>query len=414
MMQTSKYFFIFFLLICSITCGTNSSCARSNITNLLEPLGNPYTQYYPKQSNTYARNIWDMRWFKGKLYLGAGNSSNYGPSPNAGPAPIIAYDPETDSFTMAFTTSDEQVDTFFLFNNALYVPGHDPQESWNLGNLYKTTNGEVWLKKRTIPHAIHTYCLQFLGNTLFAGLGTQKGAAIATSENFGDSWKLSRFKQIGRFYNFLKVNKQLFAISTLMDQKTRLAFSPDSNNTISEVVEYLDNGKFKSRPDITKKQLFPDTVLDKSKICKIVHSHSIKEQSIYIGATIHNDHQFIPFGLYTVESLKRDAIKTRRVNLPKNAIPWDIYSSGEYVYVLTNEEKNKRTETTILRSNNLTDWEELFYFESPTLTRSFAYYQGTFYFSFGSEIKDMRHWKKEKLSNQTGEILKFAIFSVPP
>jgi hypothetical protein len=48
-------------------------------------LGNPFSK------DAYARNVWDMQVYEESIYLGHGNSSNYGPSANAGPVDVIKY-----------------------------------------------------------------------------------------------------------------------------------------------------------------------------------------------------------------------------------------------------------------------------------------------------------------------------------
>lgn len=63
-------------------------------------------------------------------------------------------------------------------------------------------------------------------------------------------------------------------------------------------------------------------------------------------------------------------------------------------------------EVSVLRSNNLEEWEELFYFISPALVRSFALLENNFYFSIGSEIANPRFWNQNELKAETGDILK--------
>lgn len=403
------------ILVCIIflftilNCYTVELCAaRNNVTQQFEYIGNPYSAHRKYKENIYARNIWDMIAFQGKLYLGAGNSSNFGPSPNAGPVPVISYTPATNSFETVFTTSEEQIDIFYIFDNKLYIPGHDPREGWEFGNLYLSGDGRQWKKKRTIPKAIHTYCLHSFKGKLFAGLGTAKAAAIAVSENPGDSWDLSLFKQAGRFNQFLVVDNRLYAVGTLFPPEFLKSFEAENKYTLTQVVEYLDSGHFARRDDLTSKQLFPDTTLDKKQLrfYTIIRPQNIAQKAIYIGSYQHNDHQAIPFGLYLTDTLSKNATSVRRIALPDNAVPWDTYKSGNDVYVLTNRPIGQKMEVSVLRSTDLEHWEELFYFESPLLVRSFALLQGAFYFSLGSEIENPWQWKADELKEQTGDILK--------
>ena len=405
--MSKKIFLIVFCLF-FLTDFSPAIChARNKVDAFLEYLGNPYLKYYPNNNKIYARNIWDMVGFRGKLYLGAGNSSNYGPSPNAGPVPIIAYAPPTNSFTTVFVTSEEQVDAFYVIENQLLVPGHDPRESWEYGNLYLSTDGVNWQKKRTIPNAVHTYCLYFYDNKLFAGLGTPKGASVAISENMGDSWQTSLFQQIGRFYDLPVVAGRLYAVGAIQDNAARLAFEAQIGRQIDEIFEYGEKGIFSTRRDITSRELFPDTALAKNRVYKIIKSITFKNKAIYLGCYIHNDHQYIPFGLYIADSLSPQHIAVQKIVLPDNTLPWDTFLSQGYIYVLLNRPlPDGTTEVSVLRSNDLKRWNELFYFSAPTMVRSFALLKGFFYFSLGCEVADPSSWKPEDLSPETGEIFR--------
>jgi hypothetical protein len=383
------------------------------MTEHIQYVGNPYAEHYKDQRYIYARNIWDMIEFKGKIYFGGGNSSNLGPATNAGPVPIISYDPQTDSFATAFLTSEEQVDVFYIFNNALYVPGNDPKESWELGNLYKTVNGNVWLKKRTIPQGVHTLCLTFFDDLLFAGLGTAKGGAIAISKDYGDSWELHKYTGALRFYEFLNIGNRLYATGTIISNDFLKSYSRSDKIETVQVVEYTGQNTMIPRQDLDSDTLFPNTSLNESfPFCRITRSQNLGDKILYIGAHLHNDMQSTPFGLYVATSLDQKSISVEKILTNHNGKAWDTYKSANYVYVLTNKETEGKVETAVFRSNNLTEWEELFYFESTQIARSFTFYEGTFYFSLGCEIKNPQKWKAEELGEKTGGIIKLDLYSI--
>ncbi len=89
----------------------------------VEFLGNPYRKIYKSDAYVYARNIWDMQVFAGRVFLGAGNSSNKGPAPNAGRVPVYSFNPYNDTFQKEYTVAEEQVDRFRVINEKLYIPG---------------------------------------------------------------------------------------------------------------------------------------------------------------------------------------------------------------------------------------------------------------------------------------------------
>lgn len=75
-------------------------------------LGNPAAWRYSDCHQAQARNPWDLIAHEGRLYIGLGDSSNEGPSPNAGPVSILAYDPASRRFTQETVLPEEQVDRF--------------------------------------------------------------------------------------------------------------------------------------------------------------------------------------------------------------------------------------------------------------------------------------------------------------
>jgi hypothetical protein len=115
----------------------------ADVTPHIERLGNPGKLTYPSDEKTFARNVWDLKAFAGRLYIGLGNRANSGPAPNAGPVDIWHFAPESGRFVKEWTAPDEQVESFRIIDGQLVVPGNDPMESWEFGNFYvsKRTDG---------------------------------------------------------------------------------------------------------------------------------------------------------------------------------------------------------------------------------------------------------------------------------
>ena len=111
---------------------------NNDVTADVELLGNPFIDRYADR--IYARNVWDIQAFNGIVYLGSGNSSNEGPDRNAGPVDVWHFDPDRNAFVNEFTVDEEQIDIFRIIDGKLYIPGHDPLESWQLGNFYVLQN----------------------------------------------------------------------------------------------------------------------------------------------------------------------------------------------------------------------------------------------------------------------------------
>ena len=192
-------------------CGVSPITERYSLPAQVEILGSPFSRKYAQGESVYARNPWDLHAYAGRIYVGAGNSSNMGPAPNAGPVPILCFDPSINGFVKEGTVRDEQIDLFRAFDSQLFIPGHDPRwpDGWKWGNLYQLKENGKWKKYRTIPNALHVYDLAQHKGKLFAALGTADVDALAMSPDMGRSWKQIT-NEHHRIYALLKLEDDLY------------------------------------------------------------------------------------------------------------------------------------------------------------------------------------------------------------
>lgn len=387
-----------------------ANAQRLDVTDKVEYIGTPFLNRYPSESKLYARNVWDMIAFNGKLYLGAGNSSNYGPSTGAGPVPIICYDPESNSFETVFTVDEDQVDVFYNFDNKLYIPGHDPRESWEFGNFYSFSPNGGWQKYRNIPNGIHTYSLVSFGNKLFAGLATKNKTSIAISDDGGVTWQPQPLESY-RIYDFLVVKNKLYATGTFFPAAFEELIANSNISIDISCYEYTSSAGFSPRSDLRKSDLFfANSQLPKENTrFKGIRRVFFKEQTLFIGAEIHNDHQSLPFGVFAASSLEPDNISIEKIPIPASTTPWDILQYGESVYILLEHHDKNPKEISVIQSSDLKTWNELLYFQMTTFARSFALLNNTLYFSAGGEVSDPALWESSEISPDTGKLYKVVI-----
>jgi hypothetical protein len=175
-----------------------------------EEIGSPNRERFPKDNaaDSYARNVWDLHLYNGRIYIGCGDwNDNRGPidiwslGPSTNPRlpvmPTTAGQPQAAgiAFLKEFTVDEESVDGFRDYDGELYVPGTDSRESWALGNLY-IKSGDKWTKRRTVPGGIHLFDAAKFKGKLFVTVGsvTKDGeglAALYESEDDGATWRLS-------------------------------------------------------------------------------------------------------------------------------------------------------------------------------------------------------------------------------
>jgi hypothetical protein len=353
-----------------------------DVTEQVELLGQPF------QKPTYARNVWDMQVYQGRIYLGHGNSSNFQPSPNAGPIPVIYYEPDTGQFVEEYTVDEEQIDIFRVIDGQLFIPGHDPRGSSN-GNFYYL-NESSWTKVSTIPGVYHTYDIASFDGKLFTANGTTQPNSIQVSSDEGDTWQVA-LAATGRVRQFFEFQGKLYAMKWIRN----------TNQSTKNGIDVYNGTQFVNA-NTAGSAMLPDY---DEYLGLMVRINQFQEQLVYIGSLYGvNDHQWAPTGLYVAPELNQ----ARRVTLPEpEALPYDILIRDDTIYVLAAVQQPSGGYTILVyTSNDLDTWQELFRFSASTFARSFEEYQGSFYFGLGSHT--------EPLAAETGTILRFTPASSDP
>lgn len=396
----------------------SETASYGDVTDQIELLGNPYEHLYPDYhpEMIYARNIWDMQAFDGRIYVGAGNSANSGPAVNAGPLPIMYLDPQTRLFATELVVDDEQIDLYQIIDGRLVIPGHDPTESWKWGNFYRLED-DGWKKYRNIPNGIHNYSMISHDGRFFAGLGTEDGAAVAVSEDDGESWVNHPAPGNPRVYALFRCQDQLFSAGMFVqwDEANLERLEPEQRNDLLErygaAMAEWRHGEWIHRPDLTIPIMFPAPVEDGwgQIFAKIVKPADFNGTPVYIGGRVHNGHQFLPLGLFAAESLAEGKVRVNHLTaVSDSGEPWDLFVRDDHLFVLTaHRQANGTYRVAVLQTPDLANWTEVLHFDAPTFARSFETLDGAFFFGLGCEVENPRDWREEKLVKETGQILVF-------
>ena len=410
-------------LACAFLAMASMTPAAGAEPTALERVGNPFASQWP--DDPYARNIWTMRAFEGSLYLGAGNSSNVGPSQNAGPVPVVAFDGE--AFATAFTADDEQVTVFYADGDVLAVPGHDAREDWSFGNIYRG-RADDWRKLRTVPRGLHVYDLRrFAGRLVAAGGAYGQPFDAWFSDDDGESWRPAALSPnpafaspeapggayqrlvggglYGRCYTLFEIGASLFASCNAPLAPAGTKPPEDRTPPIATLFRY--DGKEGFEPlafqpmslPADRRETFVEAGVDlfpglsfpaddpRRHAPRVERATAIGETTLYIGAWPHNDHQWVPFGLF----LARAPHDARRVRMPAGFAPYDILAAENAVYVLANKAAGERGfKMSVLKATApaLTRWTPVLTVETPALARSFAILGDYLYFGLGTEISE--------------------------
>jgi len=309
--------------------------------NSFKFVANPYKEYYYKEKNRYARNIWDMQLYKSKIYIGGGNSSNSLPSPNAGRVPLYSIS-KNDTIQYEYKVAEEQINLFKIYDDTLYIPGHDATQKWEYGNFYELKNNK-WIKYRTIPNALHVYDLVKQGNRIYVALGLiyYKGSILYSEDK--KHWKVyKRYKH--RVYSLASLNNHIIAGNDLVKANY-----------------------------------------------KAIRLKKLQNSLFFISAKLFNDHQSIPVDFCKAE-YKNKKIITTKIATPKNFLPYDILIRKNSIYLLLNRKYKDYYEIKVIKYNykNLSQFTTVISFRYESFARSFEKRDGYFYFGIGCDTKNIQ------------------------
>ena len=362
----------------------------------LRVIGNPASMWYQDCQRSFARNPWDLAAFEGRIFIGLGDANNQGPSANAGPVPVYAYDPRTDRVLQETTLPEEQLDRFYRHNDQLWIPGDDPRQSWDWGNLYQRSASGDWRQLRTLPNTIHAYALTWQQDQLFAGVSITEavpkgisnqrfGSAVAVSSDGGKHWDLIRLGG-WRIFDFLTVQGRLYAtdifpgpdIQRWLDREQRQDFH-------SPVYEYDGVSAFQRRTDLTAAQLFPNTPEASARAALIQGALPWQDATLYLGLTSRAEDGAPIRGAYLARDFTPGAIDVERLPLPDNALAMDVrVDDGAMQILFAQALADQRWQSTLWTSRDARTWTEVLSFSAAAPARAVEALGGDWYFGLGS------------------------------
>ena len=336
---------IIFVLIIS-GCGDESTLTthEKNMGLTLStavPIADPYRQTYPKDdaNDNYARSIWDMQAYDGRVYIGSGDLVY-----NRGPVQVWSFTESGGAvdFQKEILVDEEEVARFRVSGGKLLIPGLDSKESWDWGNFYYKENG-AWTKKRTVPNGLHVWDVAVLGDELFASVTTQAGYSTLRSKDFGNTWSV------------LGPPPAATGIMASVDDK--LFIFTWMKLYVLQGGQVSDFQRIHANPDRTE---------------------SFKGGALYANSSI--------CPLSPLYYLPNPAAIEQKIHFGPSSVV-DVIVNGNTVYVLTAEQKQGRKQYAgrIFSSSDLANWNKEAEFAVSAMPLSFEMLNGTFYVGLGSD-----------------------------
>ena len=335
-------------------CGQGGEAAVSGISAPAEVVGTPF-----RHTSPYARNVWDMQRFGGRIYLSHGDEIG-----NRGPAEIWSLDPANGRLARDFVTDEEEVESFRVIDGELYAPGLDPRAGWSMGTFYRLERSG-WVRHRTIPRAVHTFDLASRAGTLFAATGGRGRAGEPTllaSADRGRTWTPAA-DQWQRIYTLFEIGGELYAAPKLR-----------TDGDSSRAVLRYDGTRFRST-GVTGATLLPGLPDTAGRMLRPVVYRNALVYVVAAGAI-----NWKPAGLAVLRSLD----DVRAVPFPDpGAAPYDLLVRGDTLFALASTPADSGYVVRVYATADLEAWHELFRFRSPAFARSFEEADGDFYIGLG-------------------------------
>jgi predicted RNA-binding Zn-ribbon protein involved in translation (DUF1610 family) len=342
-------------------------------------VGNPFRKRFPDgtkvsdKPSAFARNVWDMIYYEGRIYLGSGDYWN-----NSGPTDIYSFVPGQNQFTLDYSAPDEMVSKFYIFEGKLVVPGNDPQESWEFGNIYIKEAGR-WRKVRTIPNGLHCFQLAYADGNLLAAISTEHQPKLLRSRDWGKTWEPVVFKSFPT--TLFTMDNQLCAF--------------DRWNSLCR----YENGILYSEMSMPQRALLQEDRLARTYPgWQCAHAEPFANGLLLSTASLVLNLQYGPYPLLFMRPGDPEPYV---LDFFQDKIVIDTCVSGGVFYALCTRKAGDGFENAIYATRDVKTWQCCATFKTPSFARSFVEAKGDFYVSIGS-----RGFTSEVLPNSTGDILR--------
>ena len=392
--QPSRFKFLF-------ECPEGETQCSQQITTLssyqFRVLGNPAAHRYPQPEQWPARTPWDLFISDNRLYVGLGDASNEGLTPNAGPVPIIAYDLARNAFIEEAVLPEEQIDRFYKIENQLMIPGEDSRESWDWGSLYVQQSNRHWQQRRKIPRFIHVHALTFFKGRLYAGgnvpdaipkgIGAQRhGSAVASSSDLGVHWRPT---DLGgwRVSEFLQVKGNLYAVDAFAGPSFQAWLNKQGRQSFySAIYELDDTSQWIRRTDLNAEIMLPDTPLAGQRMAVIDRSVFWKDTTFYIAAFTTQPGELAIRVAYQANNLHSGHVSVSRLPFTDDTQVWDVAADDTHIWISTaTNGMNGRWLNQLHKSTDGHHWQTVLAFEAPTYGHSFALNGKNIYWGLAGE-----------------------------
>jgi hypothetical protein len=316
------------------------ACSRPHS---LEVVGDPLGDWRSEPDQAYARSLWALQPWHGKLYLGYGDAVT-----NTGPTQVIAFDPATSKFETETTLDEEAIFTYRVIGDRMFVPGADAIDDRDGAIYIRDRSG--WTT-RPLEQAAHVNDVARSGDKLCVALqGRIVGSEVRCSHDDGATWESHalagwRASSLFTLGGHLYVSSYGGGVAMVGGSSVRLAI-----------------------PGATDAD---DVIMRRPTACG--------DDVVFMAARAHGQIRRTDLGVFRASAGAAAGIEVSPIAI--DGTPANIFASSNACYVLTN---TSTTSVAIYESRDGgATWAQRQTFAVPALATSAALMDGYFYVGLG-------------------------------
>jgi hypothetical protein len=330
-----------------------AACKPDASASPIDGVGDPLGDWRTSPSEAFARNLWDLQDFRGRLYLGYGDAIV-----NTGPTQVLAFDPASQAFTQDTVVNEEAISSLRVFGDRLYVPGPDAVESPD-GALY-VRDATGWTTI-TLPGVVHACDVLVHGDELCVAVQDDfNGGAVRCSHDDGATWSTYR---TGGFRSV-----SLFELGDALYVSSHDVGVQRIDGRVAPVNFELEG--IEPRADVL--------------VTRAVHCGG---ELVFIAkqVTYSRPPDVQVFGLFHTPDIATSTIAAKHVAM--RGTPADLFARDGLCYAVTNQPKDAGGyDVAIERSKDGRSWHRSATFASDAMVRSAELMDGHFYLGTGCEL----------------------------
>ncbi|MGF1531447.1 MAG: cadherin repeat domain-containing protein [Puniceicoccaceae bacterium] len=395
---------------------------HGDVTDSIQRIGNPHVG---TNLSGRARSNWDLQWFDGRLYLGAGNTTT-----NPGSNRVWSFSPTTGLFTNELLANTEAIENYRVIDGRLYLPAADPASGDSQKFYYRDPGGE-WVSVSGGPNMAHIRDLAKVGDNQLFMVGNSRNPStqiglVTSTLNGGELKRPSQlsppfFGDFGYgsdsfFYSVINYNGLTIATNGYFDFGNRFLYDFSAKGFTDKLINGIgiydattDSYSSLAEATVNSRDDFIETsdFLPISKpvalpgngdeyLARFFASASVGNRLVYslraYSLTSYNNYYTryyqATLGAYVKTQLQGEPIfiqfPTRLLALGEDVLELD----GAFYVLATTKVANNNFIISVHRSSTpevSSSWQELFHFNTVSRAKSFEYVNGIFYFGLGAD-----------------------------